>query len=117
MGFNVEFRDKEDRVVEWNQLDKEVCDLWGVAQDADKWATPPEKEYRNNWHEFLGRSVMLTRSFKKTATYSPSDLLQGLCLFGGLYPQLDTIEKYKYELQLLFFWIRQEYQIIVTIRW
>lgn len=117
MGFNVEFRDKEDNVLEWNLLDKEVCDLWGVEQDADKWATPPEKEYSQNWHEFLGRSVMLTRTFIEMGAYKPSDLLQGLCSFGGLYPQLDRIEKYKYELQLLFFWIRQEYKIIVTNRW
>lgn len=30
MGFNVEFRDNEDNVLEWNLLDKEVCELWGV---------------------------------------------------------------------------------------
>lgn len=29
MGFNVEFRDNEDNVLEWNLLDKEVCELWG----------------------------------------------------------------------------------------
>lgn len=117
MGFNVEFRDKEDNILDWNLLDKEVSELWGVEPYEDKWATPPGKEYLNNWHEFLGRSVMLTRSLKEKEIYNPSDLLQGLCSFGGLYPHLDRIEKYKYEIQLLFFWIRQEYKIIVTNRW
>lgn len=117
MGFNVEFRDKDDKVIEWNQLDNEVCELWHVESDADKWATPPGKEYSNNWHEFLGRSIMLTRSFRDTGTFMPSDLLQGLCCLGGLYPDLDRIDKYKYEIQLIFFWIRQGYKIIVTNRW
>lgn len=117
MGFNVEFRDKEDNVIEWSQLDKGVCDLWRIEPDADKWATPPGKEYCHNCHEFLGRSVMLTRSFKETGTFLPSDLFQGLCSYGCLYPNLDSMEKYKYEIQLFFFWIRQEYKIIVTNRW
>lgn len=117
MGFNVEFRDKYDKVIEWNQLDKEVSELWGVESDEHNWATSPGKEYHHNWHEFLGRSVMLTRSFKETGTYIPSDLMQGLCSYGGLNPTLERIETYKYEIQLIFYWIRQEYKIIVTNQW
>lgn len=48
MGFNVEFRDKDDKVIEWNQLDKEVCELWAVEPDEHNWATPPGKEYHHN---------------------------------------------------------------------
>lgn len=118
MGFNVEFRDKDDNFITWEQLDKEVCELWGIEQDEEHWAKPPGKDrHRDTWNEFLGRAVMLTRAFKETGTFLPSDLLRGLCSFGGLYPHLERIEKYKYEIQLLFFWIRQEYKIIVTNRW
>lgn len=117
MGFNIEFRDKDDSVVDWPRLDKEVCELWGIEPDTEHWAVPSGKDHKHNWHEFLGRAVMLTRAFKETGVFLPSDLLRGLCCYGGLYPHLDRIEKYKYEIQLLFFWIRQEYTIIVTNRW
>lgn len=30
MGFNIEIRDKNDLIVDWPRLDKEVCELWGV---------------------------------------------------------------------------------------
>ena len=33
MGFNVEFRDTEGSVIDWAQLDKEVCELWGIASN------------------------------------------------------------------------------------
>lgn len=117
MGFNVEFRDKEDSVVDWPQLDNEVCELWSIASDSEHWATPPGKERKHNWHEFLGRAIMLTRAYKETGTFMPSDLLLGLCNYGGLYPMLDRIELYKYEIQLILYWIRKEYKIIVTNRW
>lgn len=117
MGFNVEFRDKNGSVVDWPQLDKDVCELWGIEPDSEHWAIPPGKERRHNWHEFLGRAVMLTRAFRETGTFKPSDLLQGLCTFGCMYPTLETVDKYKYELQLLFDWIRKEYKIIVTNTW
>lgn len=117
MGFNIEIRDKNDLIVDWPRLDKEVCELWCIEQDAEHWAVPPGKSRRHNWHEFLGRAIMLTRSYKETGIFLPPDLLQGLCSFGGLYPSLDRIESYKYELQLIFDWIRKEYKIIVENRW
>jgi len=116
MGFNVEFRDKDGSAIEWKQLDNEVCELWGIASDPEHWATPPGKETNHNWHEFLGRAVMLMRAYKETGTFMPSDLLQGLCSYGGLYPALDRIELYKYEIQLILYWTRKEYRIIVTNR-
>lgn len=117
MGFNVEFRDKDDSIIDWAQLDKEVCDLWRIAPDPKHWATPPGKDVNHNWHEFLGRAVMLTRAYKETGTFMPSDLLSGLCNYGDLYPTLDRIELYEYEIQLILHWTRKEYKIIVTNRW
>lgn len=117
MGFNVEFRDKDDSIIDWAQLDKEVCDLWRIAPDPKHWATPPGKDVNHNWHEFLGRAVMLMRAYKETGTFIPSDLLSGLCNYGDLYPTLDRIELYKYEIQLILHWTRKEYKIIVTNRW
>lgn len=117
MGFKVEFRDKDDSIIDWAQLDKEVCKLWGIAPDPDRWATPPGKDVTHNWHEFLGRAVMLTRAFNETGTFLPSDLLQGLCSYGCLYPTLEAVDKYKYEIQLILYWIRKEYKIIVTNLW
>lgn len=117
MGFQIEFRDKDNSIVDWPRLDQEDCELWGIEQDTEHWAVPPGKESRHNWHEFLGRAVMLTRAYKETGTLIPPDLLQGLCSFGGLYPTLEKIEAYKYELQLILYWTRKEYKIIVENRW
>lgn len=116
MGFNVEFRDKDDSVIDWAQLDKEVCELWGIAPDPEHWAIPPGKNSSQNWHEFLGRAVMLTRAYKETGTFMPYELLSGLCNYGGLHPTLDRIELYKYEIQLILYWTRKEYKIIVIDR-
>ncbi len=117
MGFNVEIRDKDGNAIDWKRLDKEVCDLWGIAPDPEHWATPQGKDITHNWHEFLGRAVMLTRVYKETGAFKPSDLLSGLCNYGGLYPTLDRIELYQYEIQLILHWTRKEYKIIVTNRW
>lgn len=117
MGFQIEFRDKDNSIVDWPRLDQEACELWGIEQDAEHWAVPPGKDSRLNWHEFLGRSVMLTRAYKETGTLIPPDLLQGLCSFGGLYPTLEKIEAYKYELQLILDWTRKGYKIIVENLW
>ena len=46
MGFNIEIRDKNDLIVDWPRLDKEVCELWCIEQDAEHWAVPPPKEQR-----------------------------------------------------------------------
>lgn len=117
MGFNVEFRDKDSSVVDWAQLDKEVCELWKVEPNSEHWAKHPGAAIDNNWHEFLGRAVMLIRAYKETGTFLPSDLLQGLCSYGCLYPTLEAVDKYKYEIQLILYWIRKGYKIIVTNRW
>lgn len=117
MAFNVEFIDKDGSVVDWLRLDTEVCELWGIEPDSEHWAIPPGKERRHNWHEFLGRAVMLTRAFKENGTFMPTDLLIGLSSCGGLYPKLDRIELYKYEIQLILYWTRKEYKIMVTERW
>lgn len=117
MAFNVEFRDKDNSVVGWPQLDREVCELWGIEEDDEHWAIPPGKDRRQNWHEFLGHAVMLTRANKETGTFLPSELLQGLCSYGCMSPKLESIKNYEYELQLIFFWIRKGYRIIVTNRW
>lgn len=117
MAFNVEFQDKDGAIIDWPQLDKEVCELWGIEPDSERWTVPPGKEDRHNWHEFLGRAVMLTRAYKETGTFMPTDLILGLCSYGGLYPMLDRIELYKYELQLILDWTRKGYRIIVTNRW
>lgn len=117
MGFNIEFRDKDGSIVDWPRLDKEVCELWGIESDAEHWAVPPGKSRRYNWHEFLGRAVILTRAYRETGTFMPSDLLLGLCSFGGLDPTLERIEAYKYEIQLILDWTRKEYRIMVENRW
>lgn len=117
MGFNVEIKDKDGVAVDWQRLDREVCELWGIDEDPKLWAIPPGKEQKHNWHAFLGRAVMLLRAYKETGTFMPSDLLLGLCNYGNLYPTLVRIELYKYEIQLVLYWISKEYKIIVTNRW
>lgn len=117
MAFNVEFQDKDGNIIDFNKIDSEVCELWKVDSDENDWATPPGKDYSDNWHEFLGYAVMLTRAYKETGTFLPSELLQGLCSFGCMYPKLESIDKYKYELQLIFYWIKKGYKIVVTNRW
>ena len=117
MGFNVEFQDKEGKTIEWERLDREVCELWGVELDADKWATPPGKEYRHNWHEFGGWAVMLNRGDKATGAFNPTDLLIGPSRYGTLYPILEKVDEYKYEIQLILDWSRKGYVINVSNRW
>lgn len=113
MAFIIEFYDKDGNVVDFDRLNEEVCRLWEVSPAENDWATPPGKSSSKNWNAFLGRAVMLTRAFKETGCFSPSDLLQGLCSFGGLYPTPESIDSHKYELQLIFYWIRMEYKLIV----
>lgn len=118
MGFNVEIRDKDNNVVDYVRMDYEVCKLWGVETDNDKWAVPPGKSYDDNWNEFLGLAVMLYRAFRETGTFTVGDLLQGLCNYGAEWePILENIEHNKYEIMLLHYWAQQEYKFIVTNRW
>lgn len=63
MGFNVEIRDKEGNAVDWKRLDKEVCELWGIPENPDQWATAPGKDSDDDWNEFLGYGVMFMRGF------------------------------------------------------
>lgn len=92
MGFNVGFRIKDGIVIDWPQLDKEDCELWGIEPDKNHWAIPPAKDFVHNGPEFLGRAVMLTRAFMETGIFLPSDLLRGLGSFGDLYPHLNMID-------------------------
>lgn len=55
MSFNVEFQDRKGNTIDFNRLDEEVCELWGIVRDDNRWATPPGKQYDNNWHELSGR--------------------------------------------------------------
>lgn len=117
MGFNIEFQDKDGKVIDFNRLDEEVCKLWNVPFDDEQWASHPGENLDPNWNEFLGRAIMLTRVIKETGTFKPSDLLQGLCLYGCMDPTLKAVEAYQYEIQLLLYWVKQGYSIIVTNRW
>lgn len=116
MGFNIEIRDKNDLIVDWPRLDKEVCELWGVEVSDKEWASHPGKSVARNWHAFLGRAVMLQRAIKQTGTFVPTDLIQGVCLFGRLAYIMDRIDALKYEIQLLLYWTAKEYKIVVTNR-
>lgn len=39
MGFNIEFQDKDGKVIDFNRLDEEVCKLWNVPFDDEQWAS------------------------------------------------------------------------------
>lgn len=115
MAFHVEFRDKAGSAVTYQQIDKEVCELWGVESSDNEWASPPGKGPDDNWNEFLGLAVFTYRAIRPTGIFSPSDLLQGLVLYSTvLKPRLECIEEYKYEIQLLLYWIEKEYTLSVT---
>lgn len=118
MGFYVEFRDKESNVIDYNRIDREVCELWGVEASDNEWAAPPGKGPDDSWNEFLGLGVFTYRAIRHSGTFNPSDLIQGLVLYSTvLEPRLECIEEYKYEIQLLLYWIYKEYTITVTDRW
>lgn len=118
MAFNIEFQDKDGNIIDYRRLNAEVCALWGVECDDKKWATPPGKNEDDNWQEFLGLAVLLTRAFRETGTFNPCELLQGLCNFGTEWqPSPENIENNRYEILLLHFWIRQGYKITVTNQW
>lgn len=117
-AFNIEFRDKAGNVITSRQVDKEVCELWGIESSDKEWASPPGKGPDNSWNEFLCLAVFTYRAIRQTGIFNPSDLLQGLVLYSKvLKPRLECIEEYKYEIQLLLYWIEKEYTIEVTNRW
>lgn len=39
--------------IKFQDLDYEICELWGVAQNKEQWATPPNIHYSKNWHDFI----------------------------------------------------------------
>lgn len=115
MAFNVKFQDKDGNEIDFNRIDNEVCELWCVQSDDKVWASPPEDgKHNENWQQFLGRAVFVTRGIKETGIFNPSELFQGLCLYGCMYPKVEVIQENKYYIQLLFDWIRKEYKLIVT---
>lgn len=114
MAFKVTVLDNEGNVVDWKRFDAEVCELWGVEQVDDHWCRHPGEYgdgYCEDWDELMGHSIFLLRRIDGSAdtVYSASDLFKGLVLGGRWYPTLDKIEEYRYEIQLLFFWISKEY--------
>lgn len=115
MAYKVEFHDKDGNVVDYRQIDMEVCELWGVEMSDENWACPPGKTRDDNWNEFLGLAVFTYRAIRQTGILHPSDLLQGLVLYSTtLKPRLENIEEYKYEIQLLLYWIEKGYSLTVT---
>lgn len=114
MAFNVQFQDKYGNEITFNQVDDEVCELWGVPSSEEVWASPPDGKRNENWQQFLGRAVFVTRGFKETGIFNPSELFQGLCLCGCMFAKLETIQDNRYYIQLLFDWIRKEYRLVVT---
>lgn len=118
MAFNITVLDKAGNIVDWNTLDAEVCELWGVPQDKEHWGHAPGESYSDDWHEFLGHCVFLHRAYDSSnKTYLASDFFKGLLDFGTWRSTLDDIQKNKYEIQLLLFWIAKEYQFKVENRW
>lgn len=117
MGFNVTFQDKKGNEVSFNQIDDEVCELWGVASSEDVWASPSDGKCNENWQQFLGRAVFLTRAIKETGIFNPSELFQGLCLYGCMYPKPEVIYENRFYIVLLFDWIRKGYRIVVKNIW
>lgn len=118
MAYTVDFHDKDGNLVSYKQIDKEVCELWGVEPSDKEWASPPGKGPDDSWNEFLGLLVFTYRAICQTGVFNPSVLLQGLVLYSTvLKPRLECIEDYKYEIQLLLYWIEKEYTITVTNIW
>lgn len=114
MAFNVKFQDNDGNEISFNQIDDEVCELWNVASSEDVWASPPDDKRNENWQQFLGRAIFLTRGIEETGILNPSELFQGLCLYGCMYPQLDVIHENRFYVELLFDWIRKEYRLVVN---
>ena len=114
MAFNVEFQDKEGNQIEFNHIDAEVCNLWNVPFDDENWASPPDGKRNENWYQFLGRAVFVTRGIKETGTFNPSELFQGLCRYGCMYPDISFIYENRYYIAMIFDWITKEYKIVVT---
>lgn len=112
MAFRVEIKDKDGKVIDWQRIDREVCELWGVEKNPDDWATPPGKHPDDNWNEFLGYGIMFLRGFHEDKdTFVPSDLLRGWGTFGDLSANIGSIIEYKYEIQLILDWTAKGYTI------
>ena len=114
MGFNVEIRDKDGNAIDWKRLDKEVCELWGIPENPDQWATAPGKDSNDDWHEFLGYGVMFMRGFHEDrCVFNPTDLIRGYATFGDMFAHTDCIIKYQYEIQMVLDWTKKGYTINV----
>lgn len=115
MAFKVTVLDKDGKIVERNRINEEVCELWGVAPEEGYWCRRPGEGYCEDWDELLGHSIFIMRMIygQENTTYSASDLFKALVSGGCWHPKLELIEKYNYEIQLLFFWIEKEYEFKV----
>lgn len=118
MAFNITVLDKDGNIKDWNVLDSEVCELWHVPLDPKHWCKAPEDSYSENWHEFLGHCVFLMRAYDSSnRSYYASDFFKGLLELGRWRHSLENIQKNKYEIQLLLYWISKEYEFKVKNRW
>lgn len=115
MAFKVTVLDKDGKIVERNRINEEVCELWGVAPKNGHWCQRPGEGYCEDWDDLLGHSIFIMRMIygQENTTYSASDLFKALVSGGCWHPKLELIEKYNYEIQLLFFWIEKEYEFKV----
>lgn len=52
-NYTIKCFSKGGEYVTFQELDGEICVLWKVSQDEEKWATPPSYQYSRNWHDFL----------------------------------------------------------------
>ena len=95
------------------EMDKIVCKLWNIDVDKDKWATPPNKEYVNNWHELLRLACM---SINRTGEIKATELMEELTRYSTLFELKEfdkMLQEDRYELKLLLFWIEKDYRFML----
>ncbi|MBD5301274.1 MAG: hypothetical protein HDS17_07410 [Bacteroides sp.] len=111
MAFNITVLDKEGNPLDWNILDAEVCELWNMPQDSNYYCNLPEKSYASNWYAFLSHCIVLLRAYDNSnKSYWASDFFKALLEFGRWNNTLESIQRNKYEIQLLFYWVSKDYE-------
>ena len=51
MGYIIKCFSHKGEEIDFKDLDKDVCSLWNIPLETEKWATPVGMPYAHNWHE------------------------------------------------------------------
>ncbi len=113
MGYIIKCFSHKGEEIDFKDLDKDVCSLWNIPLETEKWATPVGMPYAHNWHERIVTLIYFSMPESGIATID--HLIQFHLKEKGEIGLMEYFSKDKYFMSLLLYLIKRK--IFFTIQY